>query len=1344
MAQDTRCFLTYKIDFPSSATYTDLINGDSFATTFTRTDNTIVPEGMIIVDASLNITSIKVYTSCSLSFGDLCETTQLRTQNTTNKTYTMKFDYISDQLLNFDNSPRIVTTTLNSSGTGHLMNIRRSYAVLTIACDYPPEENPEPEPDNPDNSYPEEPDSGYEDDDEGIEFFSFSPKSGTNIHFNTIKNGKSFTLTKKNIPSNAVLENFRICILVDRPEIWQYKFTSGGSYQPLPEDDFEFTTVSSIPSTIYLRTIETLQDKQMLTFQIDGSIDDEECMNYADYWLTYNTSEEFGDSTVWEFKTKGDYLAPDNFYNSGNGIFMRFHLPEGIPTENLSSINLTMNATLASEIPVYYYDDYFHKSTDEGPYISSIGHKATELTFKSTTNFKDFLDHGFHLGPGSLPEEGDILTIKFHGYVNGRYKADYGTSTHLITSMTDCTLPTHITINGSIATSNNSNTSVTYTADKLLLEWWGAQGGNNNPIAGYIIEYMDKDAEGNKGDYILYKNISTIQSSGSCYIPTPNCFNSRKFRIKTYGKAGENNFTSPYKETYYIYRPEIQSLIPPSGVCLESAITNSTTNLIFNPAQNNINNNIIGYEIQYAKTNENNEWDPWRPLTTTSLATFPNYEYTGDHEIYYNNYGQPILRLKTSGTLTFKQGFQGQVFLVGGGGSGSCLSNSYYYGAGGGSGYTIMIDQLTFIPEQNYPIVIGEGGIETRIRDQVGSPGGTTSAFGHQAHGGMCAINKEGGYGGSGGGTGSNGSISYNSPTDGGIDGSNGIDGIYKTSADDTGILIRGGFGQGCTTRAFMDPEGELYAKGGTGYMKTGNIAPADFKPANNTGNGGVGGGGAGATGVVLIRQGKGQEKIEVNPPDNIDQKYMYRIRAMGDAGEEFYSTWVICEDRLSRNLLRENYTDNPIIAKETPIKAKHITEIQNDLNNWLSTYRGISYNFTPILAGQTLLKDWKSHLLELQEAYELLNKNIENWQEIEEGKPKASIFNNLRDIISQGYKIRLDLWNDDNLLETKYISYGAKAEVDLIPKREEEEEVTFQFRGWSTTLDGVDPMALNSITHPKTLYSEYISIPKRLEVIYKSCGEELFRTSVPYGSWANYLGDTPVNTANSVPTDFKFDGWDGDTTYITKNTTFNALFSSAHLTDTIKDSWEEIATAVEDGSYINKYKTGDTKQLYLGEQLGFINMVIAAVDYDTDSSGDKTHLTWISEQLLPTPQESGATSWEESQIRQYLENTVFNCLPIVLQDKILSTKKVTSDSVTYDKLWTLSRTEISGNTIRYYPFLSNNADSRVKTTLKNTNKQKWWLRENSTIVTTTGAISNLSLGTSGTSEAYILFGFCI
>lgn len=262
------------------------------------------------------------------------------------------------------------------------------------------------------------------------------------------------------------------------------------------------------------------------------------------------------------------------------------------------------------------------------------------------------------------------------------------------------------------------------------------------------------------------------------------------------------------------------------------------------------------------------------------------------------------IQFLTSGTLILANDAEIDAFLVGGGGGGG-----YDQGGGGGGGYTKTARRISLIAGEEYEIVIGDGGAPADSQ-KAGGTGEDTIAFGITASGGKGgksyeAGNRVGGEGGSGGGGGGKtGAI-------GGDGGSNGENGKNGTGG------IKGGAGQGYTTRAFEEEFGTLYAGGGAGCATGGAGTGGSGGGANggenngkeNTGGGGGGGnimssgakGGFGGSGIVIIRTAKA-----------VGRQYLFDG---GNEHEGFTNGW-IGEPKLaasssgvskSANIVREN-----------------------------------------------------------------------------------------------------------------------------------------------------------------------------------------------------------------------------------------------------------------------------------------------------------------------------------------------------------------------------------------------------------------------------------------------------
>lgn len=181
-----------------------------------------------------------------------------------------------------------------------------------------------------------------------------------------------------------------------------------------------------------------------------------------------------------------------------------------------------------------------------------------------------------------------------------------------------------------------------------------------------------------------------------------------------------------------------------------------------------------------------------------------------------------------------------------------------------------------------------------------------------------------------------------------------------------------------------------------------------------------------------------------------------------------------------------------------------------------------------------------------------------------------------------------------------------------------------------------------------------------------------------------------------------------------------------------ISDSWEEIIAAGEDGTYIDKYQIGDTKELDLGEE-GVIETELVAFDTDelADGSG-KAHMTWVARNLLNSEHAMNENNscnggWPDSDMRYWLHDSILSKFPEALRTNI---KEVTKYSMlnTYsnesetikstDKIWIPSLMEISDPYDKplYYsqadPFDMDRIYCRTHLDEASDAECEWWVRD--------------------------------
>ena len=142
-------------------------------------------------------------------------------------------------------------------------------------------------------------------------------------------------------------------------------------------------------------------------------------------------------------------------------------------------------------------------------------------------------------------------------------------------------------------------------------------------------------------------------------------------------------------------------------------------------------------------------------------------------------------------------------------------------------------------------------------------------------------------------------------------------------------------------------------------------------------------------------------------------------------------------------------------------------------------------------------------------------------------------------------------------------------------------------------------------------------------------------------------------------------------------------------------DSWELISKNVKSRK-TDKYSVGDTKDVDLGElgthTLRISNMSACTTETSETACGFVVEFTDIITKQKFNNTETNVGGWKNSQLRTYINETIFTLLPSELQNVIVDTKVIsghgsTSGEVnfeTQDKLYLLSAKEIYGSKYTY------------------------------------------------------------
>lgn len=144
------------------------------------------------------------------------------------------------------------------------------------------------------------------------------------------------------------------------------------------------------------------------------------------------------------------------------------------------------------------------------------------------------------------------------------------------------------------------------------------------------------------------------------------------------------------------------------------------------------------------------------------------------------------------------------------------------------------------------------------------------------------------------------------------------------------------------------------------------------------------------------------------------------KIYVLGAANDEL-SKAIISP---SVKMINSNFTDAVLTAGDTPIKAIHMTELQNialvgqlNITNTIPT-------FTQIVPGITPLSDWTNHVMEIRNSIDKFNDCHLDWTPIVENCPTAAIIEELRQTLLYNRQKEMALDNDSTLLDNCILTY--------------------------------------------------------------------------------------------------------------------------------------------------------------------------------------------------------------------------------------------------------------------------------------------------------------------------------
>ena len=210
-------------------------------------------------------------------------------------------------------------------------------------------------------------------------------------------------------------------------------------------------------------------------------------------------------------------------------------------------------------------------------------------------------------------------------------------------------------------------------------------------------------------------------------------------------------------------------------------------------------------------------------------------------------------------------------------------------------------------------------------------------------------------------------------------------------------------------------------------------------------------------------------------------------------------------------------------------------------------------------------------------------------------------------------------------------------------------------------------------------------------------------------------------------------------------------------------DSWETIQKAVQTGN-ASKYNIGDTKKVNLGD-LGTHTVRISNMSACTNGETSETACGFVVEfaDIITTHRFNSTNTnvggWKDSEMRTYVNGTIYKALPSELQNVIISTKVISSHGSTsgetnfetQDKLYLLNAQEVwstndydtsvgTSKQLDYYKNQGVTASSYAGAIKSyKANGYFWWLRSSSfnTVYSLLGSDFNGGWNSANASDSY-------
>jgi hypothetical protein len=310
----------------------------------------------------------------------------------------------------------------------------------------------------------------------------------------------------------------------------------------------------------------------------------------------------------------------------------------------------TNNAIAGYDIRVYLanetntgwvYDTYYN--------CNGTKNVATHITSNSSSGSGSY---NFSWIPRGRHTKVNIATI---GTQNGYWSNSGGDSNTVVRiPYTVCASPTSFTITPDDTSKDGFNTILT-------LSWSGANGGTNNAINGYLIQYCLSSDGSAWGGWVDFQTISSTKTYGNLQKDISSIVSRGyyiQFRIRTQGTAG-SSYYSKYKNSATARRNPYTRCTAPTSVTLQSAkdvnniqhsdIFNNQVVISWSGAKAGENNDIKRYYIEYCTSSNNSTWSNWDILQSSDLTPKGTTSTTVDVSSIINRGMYMKIHIRTEG-----------------------------------------------------------------------------------------------------------------------------------------------------------------------------------------------------------------------------------------------------------------------------------------------------------------------------------------------------------------------------------------------------------------------------------------------------------------------------------------------------------------------------------------------------------------------------------------------------------------------------------------------------------------------------------------------------------------------